>query len=121
MEEDDAMNGQSNNSLLIELVKSVAVLTAKFDTFEKDRAEDNTELKESIKKVDDKVDKLDAKFESMKTANAAELTAMNNRIDELQKAPLKEKAAKWEGFVKLIFEGVIAACLVVILVKIGLK
>lgn len=113
MEKEDLSQGQSN-SLLIELVKGVSLLTAKFDSFEKVRSEDNMELKESIEKVDRKVDGLDIKLQKMKENYDA-------KIGDLQKAPLKDKAQKWESVTKLIFEGIISACLVVILIKIGLK
>lgn len=119
--EDEAVRGQSDNSLLIELVKSVAVLTSKFDSFEKVRSEDNVELKEAIKKVDDKVDKLDAKFESRHESYTQDFEKMRNSITELQKAPLKDKADKFERYSKLVIETIIAACLVFILAKIGLK
>ena len=114
MKEDEALHGQSDNSLLIEVVKSVAVLTSKFDSFEKVRSEDNVELKESIEKVDRKVDGLDIKLEKMKEKYDA-------KIGDLQKAPLKDKADKFERYSKLIIETIIAACLVFILAKIGLK
>jgi hypothetical protein len=113
MDEKDLNQGQSN-SLLIELVKGVSLLTAKFDSFEKVRSEDNMELKESIEKVDRKVDGLDIKLQKMKENYDA-------KIGDLQKAPLKDKAQKLESVTKLIFEGIISACLVVILIKIGLK
>lgn len=113
MEKEDLSQGQSN-SLLIELVKGVSLLTAKFDSFEKVRSEDNMELKESIEKVDRKVDGLDIKLQKMKETYDA-------KIGDLQKAPLQDKAKKWESVTKLIFEGIISACLVVILIKIGLK
>lgn len=113
MEKEDLSQGQSN-SLLIELVKGVSLLTAKFDSFEKVRSEDNMELKESIEKVDRKVDGLDIKLQKMKEN-------YDTKISDLQKAPLKDKAQKWESVTKLIFEGIISACLVVILIKIGLK
>lgn len=119
--ENEEVRGQSDNSLLIELVKSVAVLSSKFDSFEKVRSEDNVELKEAIKKVDDKVDKLDAKFESRHESYTQDFEKMRNSITELQKAPLKDKADKFERYSKLIVETIIAACLLVILTKIGLK
>lgn len=118
---DEKETKQHDESLLIELVKGVAVLTSKFDTFEKDRSEDNVALKESIEKVDQKVDKLDSKFEDMKLKHTESIAAVNTRIDTLERAPLKDKAEKWERTVRLIFEGVLTACLAVILVKIGLK
>lgn len=114
MKEDEAMNIQNDNSLLIELVKSVAVLTSKFDAFEKVRGEDNVELKESVNKVDRKVDGLDIKLEKMKETYDA-------KIGDLQKAPLKDKADKFERYSKLVIETIIAACLMIILAKIGLK
>jgi hypothetical protein len=95
-------------------VKSVAVLTSKFDSFEKVRSEDNMELKESIEKVDRKVDGLDIKLEKMREN-------YDTKISDLQKAPLKDKADKFERYTKLIVETIIAGCLVVILTKIGLK
>ena len=119
--EDDVMHGQCDNSLLIELVKSVAVLTSKFDSFEKVRSEDNVELKEAIKNVDTKVDKLDAKFEARQAAHLKDIKDLQDSITELQKAPLKDKAAKWESYTKLILELIIIVSLGVILVKIGLK
>ena len=112
--EDEVMYGQSDNSLLIELVKSVAVLTSKFEAFEKVRSEDNVELKESIDKVDRKVDGLDIKLQKMKETYDA-------KIGDLQKAPLKDKADKFERYSKLVVETIIAACLVFILAKIGIK
>lgn len=114
-------HGQCNNPLLIELVKSVAVLSSKFDTFEKVRSEDNMELKEALQKVDSKVDKLDTKLEAQQTAHAKDIKDLRDSITELQKAPLKDKAAKWESVTKLVVEIIIAACLGVLLVKIGLK
>lgn len=114
MKDDEALHGQSDNSLLIEVVKSVAVLTSKFDSFEKVRSEDNMELKESIEKVNRKVDGLDIKLERMKENYDA-------KIGDLQKAPLKDKAEKFESYVKLIVETLIAAALVVVLTKVGLK
>lgn len=121
MKEEDVVHGQCDNSLLIELVKSVAVLTSKFDTFEKVRSEDNVELKEAIKNVDGKVDKLDAKFEARQAAHVKDIEALRDSITELQKAPLKDKATKWESVTKLVIETIIAAALVVILAKIGMK
>ena len=121
MEEREVMHGQSDNSLLIELVKSVAVLTSKFDTFEKVRSEDNVELKEAIKNVDDKVEKLDAKFESRHESYTQDFDKIRASITELQKAPLKDKADKFERYTKLVVETIIAACLMIILAKIGLK
>lgn len=114
MKEDEVSKGQCSDSLLIELVKSVAVLTSKFEAFEKVRSEDNMELKESIDKVDRKVDGLDIKLQKMKETYDA-------KIGDLQKAPLKAKADKFESYTKLVIETIIAACLVVILAKIGLK
>ncbi len=111
---EDEVHGQTDNSLLIEVVKSVAVLTSKFDSFEKVRSEDNVELKESINKVDRKVDGLDIKLEKMKET-------YDTKINDLQKAPLKDKADKFESISKLVIETIIAGCLVVILAKIGLK
>lgn len=111
---EDEVHGQCDNSLLIEVVKSVAVLTSKFDSFEKVRSEDNMELKESINKVDRKVDGLDIKLEKMKETYDA-------KINDLQKAPLKDKADKFESIAKLVIETIIAAALVVVLAKIGLK
>lgn len=121
MEKSDTSYGQCDNSLLIELVKSVAVLTSKFDSFEKVRSEDNVELKEAIKNVDNKVDKLDAKFEARQAAHVKDITDLRDSITELQKAPLKDKAAKWESYTKLILELIITVSIGVILVKIGLK
>jgi len=111
---EDEVHGQCNDSLLLEVVKSVAVLTSKFDSFEKVRSEDNMELKESIEKVDRKVDGLDIKLEKMREN-------YDTKISDLQKAPLKDKADKFERYTKLIVETIIAGCLVVILTKIGLK
>lgn len=113
MEKDDA-RGQGDNVLLIQLVKDVAALTASFNSFEKDRSEDNVALKESIEKVDRKVDGLDIKLEKMKETYDA-------KIGDLQRAPLKDKADKFERYSRLIVETLIAACLVIILAKIGLK
>lgn len=113
MEKDD-VRGQSDNVLLIQLVKDVAALTASFDSFEKDRSEDNVALKESIEKVDRKVDGLDIKLEKMREN-------YDTKISDLQKAPLKDKADKFERYSRLIIETLIAACLVIILAKIGLK
>lgn len=113
MEKDD-VRGQSDNVLLIQLVKDVAALTASFNSFEKDRSEDNVALKESIEKVDRKVDGLDIKLEKMREN-------YDNKINDLQKAPLKDKADKFERYSRLIVETLIAACLVIILAKIGLK
>ena len=113
MEKDD-VRGQSDNVLLIQLVKDVAALTASFNSFEKDRSEDNVALKESIEKVDRKVDGLDIKLEKMREN-------YDTKINELQKAPLKDKADKFERYSRLIVETLIAACLVIILAKIGLK
>jgi hypothetical protein len=45
----------------------------------------------------------------------------DSKISDLQKAPLKDKADKLESISKLVVETIIAACLVVILAKIGLK
>lgn len=114
MKEDVGTIGQCDNSLLVELIKSVAVLTSKFDSFEKVRSEDNVELKESIDKVDRKVDGLDIKLEKMKETYDA-------KIGDLQKAPLKDKADKFERYSRLIIETIIAAALIVVLAKIGLK
>ena len=113
MEKDD-VRGQGDNVLLIQLVKDVAALTASFNSFEKDRSEDNVALKESIEKVDRKVDGLDIKLEKMKETYDA-------KIGDLQRAPLKDKADKFERYSRLIVETLIAACLVIILAKIGLK
>lgn len=121
MKEDEAMHVQNDNSLLIELVKSVAVLTSKFDAFEKVRSEDNVELKDAIKKVDDKVDKLDAKFEARQISHSKDIKDLQDSVTELQKAPLQDKAAKWESVTKIILEMVITISLGIILVKIGLK
>lgn len=107
-------HGQSDNVLLIQLVKDVAALTASFNSFEKDRSEDNVALKESIEKVDRKVDGLDIKLEKMREN-------YDNKINDLQKAPLKDKADKFERYTRLIVETLIAACLVIILAKVGLK
>lgn len=111
---EDEVHGQSDNVLLIQLVKDVAALTASFNSFEKDRSEDNVALKESIEKVDRKVDGLDIKLEKMREN-------YDTKISDLQKAPLKDKADKFERYSRLIVETLIAACLVVILAKIGLK
>ena len=113
MEKDD-VRGQSDNVLLIQLVKDVAALTASFNSFEKDRSEDNVALKESIEKVDRREDGLDIKLDKMREN-------YDTKIGELQKAPLKDKADKFERYSRLIVETLIAACLVVILAKIGLK
>lgn len=113
MEKED-VRGQSDNVLLIQLVKDVAALTASFNSFEKDRSEDNVALKESIEKVDRKVDGLDIKLEKMREN-------YDTKISDLQKAPLKDKADKFERYTKLIVETIIAGCLVVILTKIGLR
>lgn len=113
MEKED-VRGQGDNVLLIQLVKDVAALTASFNSFEKDRSEDNVALKESIEKVDRKVDGLDIKLEKMREN-------YDTKINELQKAPLKDKADKFERYSRLIVETLIAACLVIILAKIGLK
>lgn len=113
MEKED-VRGQSDNVLLIQLVKDVAALTASFNSFEKDRSEDNVALKESIEKVDRKVDGLDIKLEKMREN-------YDTKISDLQKAPLKDKADKFERYSRLIVETLIAACLVIILAKIGLK
>lgn len=112
--EEDNVRGQGDNVLLIQLVKDVAALTASFNSFEKDRSEDNVALKESIEKVDRKVDGLDIKLEKMKETYDA-------KIGDLQRAPLKDKADKFERYSRLIVETLIAACLVIILAKIGLK
>lgn len=117
----DELGQCNNNSLLLQLIKDVSALSAKFDSFEKSRCEDNVELKESIKKVDDKVDKLDAKFEDMRIAHGKEITDVRDEISELKRAPLQDKAAKWESITKLVLEIIITACLGVILIKIGLK
>ena len=116
-----AEDNSNDNSLLIELVKSVAVLTSKFDSFEKERSEDNVELKASIKNVDEKVEKLDAKFETLKTDSIEKLAAVNTRIDELQRTPLKDKADKWEHYTELVLKLILTAAVGVILVKVGLK
>lgn len=114
MAKEDEVRGQSDNVLLIQLVKDVAALTASFNSFEKDRSEDNVALKESIEKVDRKVDGLDIKLEKMREN-------YDNKINDLQKAPLKDKADKFERYTRLIVETLIAACLVIILAKVGLK
>ena len=119
--EDEVMHGQTDTALLVRLIENVASLTSKFDSFEKVRSEDNVELKEAIKKVDDKVDKLDAKFESRHESYTQDFAKMRESITELQKAPLKDKASKWEAITKLVIETIIAACLVAVLAKIGLK
>lgn len=111
---EDEVRGQSDNVLLIQLVKDVAALTASFNSFEKDRSEDNVALKESIEKVDRKVDGLDIKLEKMREN-------YDNKINDLQKAPLKDKADKFERYTRLIVETLIAACLIIILAKVGLK
>ena len=121
METQENVNGQCNNPLLVQLIKDVAALTAKFDTFEKSRSEDNVELKEAIQKVDSKVDKLDNKLEAQQAAHAKDISDLRDSISELQKAPLKDKATKWENVTKLVVEIIIAACLGVLLVKIGLN
>ena len=112
---------QYDSTLLIRLIESVAVLTSKFDSFEKVRGEDNVELKEAISKVDLKVDKLDAKFEARQAAHIKDIEALRDSITDLQKAPLNDKAKKWESVTKLVIETIIAAALVVILAQIGLK
>lgn len=117
----DELGQCNNNSLLLQLIKDVSALSAKFDSFEKSRCEDNVELKESIKKVDDKVDKLDAKFEDMRVAHGKEISDVRDEISELKRAPLQDKAAKWESITKLVLEIIITACLGVLLIKIGLK
>lgn len=117
----DELGQCNNNSLLLQLIKDVSALSAKFDSFEKSRCEDNVELKESIKKVDDKVDKLDAKFEDMRVMHGQEIADVRDEISELKRAPLQDKAAKWESITKLVLEIIITACLGVILIKIGLK
>lgn len=117
----DELGQCNNNSLLLQLIKDVSALSAKFDSFEKSRCEDNVELKESIKKVDDKVDKLDAKFEDMRGAHEKEIAEVHNQISELQRAPLQDKASKWENITKMVLEIIIAACLAVLLAKIGLS
>jgi 1-acyl-sn-glycerol-3-phosphate acyltransferase len=43
------------------------------------------------------------------------------KIGELQKAPLKDKADKFERYSRLIIETIMAAALIVVLAKIGLK
>lgn len=111
---EDEVHGQTDNILLIQLVKEVSALTASFNSFEKSRSEDNMELKESIDKVDRKVDGLDIKLEKMKETYDA-------KISDLQKAPLKDKADKFERYSRLIIETVMAAALIVVLAKIGLK
>jgi hypothetical protein len=111
---EDEVHGQTDNILLIQLVKEVSALTASFNSFEKSRSEDNMELKESIDKVDRKVDGLDIKLEKMKETYDA-------KIGELQKAPLKDKADKFERYSRLIIETIMAAALIVVLAKIGLK
>lgn len=111
---EEEVHGQTDSSLLIEVVKSVAVLTSKFDSFEKVRSEDNVELKESIERVDRKVDGLDIKLEKMREN-------YDTKINDLQKAPLKDKADKFERYTRLIVETLIAACLVIILARVGLK
>ena len=111
---DSTTKEQCSDTLLIEIVKNTAVLASKFEAFEKSRQEDNVELKESVKKVDEKVDKLDSKIEGMKTA-------YDEKIRKLQEAPLKDKADKFERYTKLVIETIIAACLMIILAKIGLK
>lgn len=112
--EDETTHGQTDNVLLIQLVKDVAALTASFNSFEKSRSEDNVELKESIEKVDRKVDGLDIKLQKMKETYDA-------KIGDLQKAPLKDKADKFERYSRLIIETILAAALIVVLAKIGLK
>lgn len=112
--EKDEVRGQSDNVLLIQLVKDVAALTASFNSFEKDRSEDNVALKESIEKVDRKVDGLDIKLEKMREN-------YDTKISDLQKAPLKDKADKFERYARLIVETLITVCLMIILAKIGLK
>lgn len=114
MSDREEVRGQSDNVLLIQLVRDVAALAASFNSFEKGRSEDNVALKESIDKVDRKVDGLDIKLEKMKETYDA-------KINDLQKAPLQDKAAKWESYTKLILELLITVSLGVILVKIGLK
>lgn len=114
MDEREVVHGQTDSVLLIQLVKDVAALTSRFDSIEKARSEDNVELKESIEKVDRKVDGLDIKLEKMREN-------YDTKIGELQKAPLKDKADKFERYTKLIVETIIAACLMIILAKIGLK
>lgn len=47
--------------------------------------------------------------------------AHDKRIRVLEMAPAQEKADKWEKAMKIIFEGLLSACLLAILVKIGLK
>ena len=111
---ENVTHGQCSDSLLIEIVKNIAVLTSKFEAFEKVRSEDNMELKESIDKVDRKVDGLDIKLQKMKETYDA-------KIGDLQKAPLKDKADKFERYSKLVIETIIAACLVFILAKVGIK
>lgn len=104
------IDSNSSTSMLIDLVKSVAVLTAEFKSFKDKRIEDNSELKEanaelktSIKEVKTTVEKL------------------QQDVDTLKSAPAKDKAAKWESFCKIVFEFALTACLVIVAVKIGLK
>lgn len=45
----------------------------------------------------------------------------DKRIRALEMAPVQEKADKWERVMKIVMEGLLSACMLVILVKIGLK
>lgn len=90
-------------SMLLELTKSVAVLTAEFKSFKSERNEDNMELKESIKEV------------------KADVKKLTDEVNNLKANPAKEKADKWEHYTKLIFDLVVSAAVVILLVKLGLK
>lgn len=96
---------KSDNTMdmLIDLVKSVAVLTAEFKSFKSERNEDNTELKESIKEV------------------KTEVKELRKDVDTLKAAPNKEKADKWEHYTKIIFDLIVSSAVVILLIKVGLK
>ena len=49
------------------------------------------------------------------------LDKLENKIQELELKPTKEKADKWQYIVDYIFKSVVAVAIAVILVKVGLK
>lgn len=49
------------------------------------------------------------------------LDKLENKIQELELKPTKEKADKWQYIVDYIFKSVVAVAIGVILVKVGLK
>jgi len=50
-----------------------------------------------------------------------EVKKLDERMDELHEAPYRKDAQRWERVLGWVVQGVILACLAVILTKVGLK